>query len=89
MKLITIKYAAELNILDLDPKYQYTFIKRYRYKSEDREKAMTIYKPFRITHTYELGAATGSVQIGYKERYYTEFVTLPINTEIAIFGPEE
>jgi len=86
-KVLRIKYAAELTILDLDPTYTFRYIKKYKYAGAVIEKVVELKSPYKVVHTYGKGVTT-DIRIHHRKNGYAYSENLPINTEVAIVGEE-
>lgn len=86
-KLLRTKYAAELAVVDLGADITLRWVKRYRYRGEQREKVIEMSRP------YSLGAVniyTSQITLTYdtSSGYYASTALLPLDAKIAVFERE-
>lgn len=82
MKLLTTKYAAELNALDIGDHIMISWLKDYKYKGEMRQKVHEFERVERIIHR------KNAVYIAWyaeKKHYWTTDSPLPFDGKVAIY----
>lgn len=88
-ELRTTKYAAELNILDLGADVILKYIKKYKYRGEQREKVVPMYRPNHINHSVVLPAGSAYVSVRHAKKpthtYSSDWEYLPLDATIAIY----
>lgn len=87
MRLVATKFAAELCALDLGKGREFTFIKRYKYQGEDREKLTTYFSPVALSVSI-----SGQISItahGKPGSYWADTYYMKLDDKIAIFEPGE
>jgi len=82
----TVKYAAQLSPLDIANGKMISWIKRYRYAKEDREKVMVVYRPYLLTYQAKTDKDTVILR-GYKTQYTKyewDIFDIPVGTEVVV-----
>lgn len=83
------KYAAELSVLDLGKNVIFRHIKKYKYRGEQREKVVTMYKPNYVQHSVTLSTGNASVSMRYAKKptdsYAYEWAYLNLDATIAVY----
>lgn len=80
-----VRFAVQLTPLDLGPNRKITWIHKYRYANQDREKMKTVFKPYGLNYNSRSNKNIITIS-GYDSvvTRYSTTVTLPIDTEVVI-----